>query len=427
MSKRSRRSLRRKSSHDTLRPAKTRIELVPPATDPPQISRAEQIIAKVSTPPPSTSNGDYILPILAVTKSSLPWNLQLPIEEAPELELSPQTSAQDSVEGLRSPTRASPQKNAIVDSIPMRTSSLRQHSSSPAPGKKRERKSKRQPDESHKPESKVDSVMETPPAKIIPESTWADLGEDDGTVKRIRELQEQRKSRLMEHSTPSTQEDYINTPQANHTMQPSVSPGPMAGPRSEDFKRAARVRLKANRTSTEPPSKAHKLLGITDDSPAPSVNGQHINGGRAASISPEFARRQNLSLDDTKFLLRPTTSNSSPTPPLSLDYSYAQAVDALHGIQREVTREVKEDGSPILESPVDEPPLRKPIQLPRTETTLSETQSVNTTPARQTSQKHTRRRLEKRWTTHPDLPLDFDKKSRRKSTSDARHTRPVDN
>lgn len=422
MSKKGRRSLRRKSSQDTLRP-KTRIELVPPAPQPIHISRAEQIIAKVSTPPPSISKRRLYLTDSSSNEEQSAFDSPAPIEEGAELESSPQTPAQRSIEELRNPRQRSPQKSPIVDSIPMRTSSLRQsHSKSPVPGKKRERKSKRSPEGSCKPDSKVDSVMETP-SKSIPESSWADLGDDDGTVRRIRELQERRKSRLTESTAPPTQEDYIELPKINHIIVDAES---VVGRRSEDFKRAFR-RRQVNRASTEPPSKAHRLLGITDENLMPVLNGQQVNGNRTSSLSPDLARRQNLSIDDTKVVIRPATATSSPTPPLSLDYSYAQAVDALHGLEREISVEKQESPEPSPEL-TPEPSVRTSVQIQRSDIAPADIPSVNTTPVRQGSVKNSRRRLEKRWSTHPDLPLDFDKKkNRRKSMSDTRHTRQLDN
>ena len=402
--KSSRRSLQRKNSEDTLRPPKTRVELVPPATDPPFISRAEQIIAKVSTPPPSASRGRlYLTDSGSTEEQSLPAS-PAPVEEAPEREVysdTPSPSAHEEAEDSRVSRRVSPQKNAIADSIPMRTSSLRLHSSSPGPGKRKEKKSKRNPSGSRKSESKSDSVMESN-AKNIPESSWADLGEEDETVKRIRELQERRRSRLMDSNTSPTQElatiqpgvelDLVNSndsPSARHNEVPA-----------EPYKREMRPKLAPNRSSTEPATKAHKVLGLTEDLMAPT-----INGNRTPS-------KQKYSLDERRLNIRPATANSTPTPPLSLDYSYAEAVDALHGVERVIKNE--RPRSPVIPKEVPVPAL-----IP--DTAPQRTASTHSTPVRQRSTKTSARKLEKRWTTHPDLPMDMEKKkNRRKSTSDAR-------
>ena len=241
--KSSRKSLRRKNSEDTLRPPKTRIELVPPATEPPFISRAEQIIAKVSTPPPSASKGRLYLTDSGSTEDQgLPESPE-PIEEALDREAFPNTpspSAYEEAEEQRISRRVSPQKNAIADSIPMRTSSLRLHSSSPGPGKRKEKKSRRTPSNTRKPESKSDSVMESS-AKSIPESSWADLGEEDETVKRIRELQERRRSRLMDFNSSPTQELATIQPGVELHLANNDSPSARKGQVSaEPSKREAR-------------------------------------------------------------------------------------------------------------------------------------------------------------------------------------------
>ena len=405
--KKRRKSLRRINSRETLRPPKTRIELVPPAAHPPFVSRAEQIIAKVSTPPPSTLKGRLYLTDSGSTEDHALPGSRAPIEEGSELEesleessLAPTTPAQEVVDEPSSSKRTSPQKNAIADSIPMRTSSLRlSQSRSPGPGKKREKKPKRNSESTLNQESKVDSVME-PTSKTIPESSWADLGEEDETVKRIRELQERRKSRLTDFTSFQTLEEAALQPATNRTLANATST-PVRG--SEDHRPEPRPQLGPPRTSTEYPTKAHKVLGITDDPTESAMNGSRAPG------------RQNYLLDERKLSFRPTTSNSTPTPPLSLDYSYAEAVDALHGVQREIKSERPR---------TPEEAIAPPVQAPQLDFTPKRTPSTHSTPVRQPSTKSAVRKLEKRWTTHPDLPVDFDKKkNRRKSTSDARHMR----
>lgn len=407
--KRRRKSLRRMNSQDTLRPPKTRIELVPPATDPPFASRAEQIIAKVSTPPPSTSKGRLYLTDSGSTEEQALPGSPAGIGEGSEVEESPEgspqaSSAQEVVDELRSSKRTSPQKNAIADSIPMRTSSLRlSHSRSPGPSKRREKKPKRNSESALQQESKVDSVME-PTSKTIPESSWADLGEEDETVKRIRELQERRRSRLMDFTSPPTVEEAPIQPGRSRAVV-NVTSTPAR--RSEDYISELRPKLGSHRTSSEYPTKAHKVLGITDDLLASAMNGSRAPG------------RQSYIVDERMLSFRPTTSNSTPTPPLSLDYSYAEVVDALHGVQREIRSERPR---------TPEEPIAPPVQSPQLDLTPKRTPSTHSTPVRQPSTKSAVRKLEKRWTTHPDLPVDFDKKkNRRKSTSDARHTRTLSN
>ena len=411
--KKRRKSLRRMNSQDTLRPPKTRIELVPPAADPPFVSRAEQIIAKVATPPPSTSRRRLYLSDSDSTEEQAFPESPAAFEESTDVTGSPEESPQatpaaEVADELRSSKRTSPQKNAIADSIPMRTSSLRlSHSRSPGPSKKREKKHKRNSESTLNQESKVDSVME-PTSKSIPESSWADLGEEDETVKRIRELQERRRSRLNDFTSSQSFDETSVPPPTNRTI---VNVTPLPARRSEDHISEMRPKLGSHRTSPEYPTKAHKVLGITDDLTASAMNGSRAPG------------RQSYAVDEKKLAFRPTTSNSTPTPPLSLDYSYAEAVDALHGVQREIrTERPRTPEEPIASA------VQAPQPDPQLDLTPKRTQSTHSTPARQPSTKSAVRKLEKRWTTHPDLPVDFDKKkNRRKSTSDARHTRAPSN
>ena len=451
MSQGGRRSLRRINSRDTLRPTKTRIELVPPATEdiaeePPNISRAEQIIAKASTPPVASSRRRLYL--IDSSSNEEQSGLESPpqTERKPELQDSPATSTSTSLQGQKSPARLSPQKNAILDSVPVRTSSLRQ-TNSPSSGRKKERKPKRKSDRSEssrKAEGKVDSVV-GPDSKSIPESSWADLGEDDETVKRIRELRERRKSRQLEERSNSVPEVFvIAKPEPTESDSSPSSIEPVSARLSDEVKRASRARPATNRALTEPPSKALKVLGITADPfPVRPLNGQPVIDLVAHSITSDSNRRPQVAVSESKPLTRPTTvpSSNAPTPPISLDYSYAEAVSALQGIEREIKEDKQRD---------QETPTRPSLQStrPSVQSTVQSTKSVRPSaalqyfdlplagtplpvyepPLRQRSNNNKRRPSQDRWTLHhPDLPLDFDKrKNRRKSTSDARSTRHFD-
>ncbi|KAK3720383.1 hypothetical protein LTR37_003794 [Vermiconidia calcicola] len=428
-----RRSLRRRSSQESLRLSASRSE---PSADQgrfaesPTASRAEQIIPKTTKSPLSSSRGRLYLNDSSSNEEHATLDSPAANEVLAEIEGRSDTSVPSSVpssitEQERKPFRLSPLNNIIIDSVPTRTSSLR-HSGSPASIKKREKKLKRQSEKREaslkaegRGESKVDSVMETK-AKVIPESSWADLGEEDGTVRRIRELQEQRKSRLLEsHTRPadlSSAADVKALPTSADVESPSTR-------RSEDSKRLSRPRPATIRAATEPPVKAHKVLGIVQDKPISAKTGQDTNGN---AHLPDFIQWRDLSLEEKRLSVRPTTkASSSPIPPLSLDYSYAEAVDALHSVERELTREKHQ--------PVQAPVLRPSLQIPRilsgqypgTKVNLvpKEADVVIGTPASQRSIKSQRRK-----TVHPDLPVDFEKKKgRRKSTSDARQTRHLDN
>ncbi len=431
------RSLRRMPSHDSLRRVSTRIDILAEADDAaesPVVSRAEQIIAKATTPPLSSAKRRlYLTDSGSTEEHSI---ASTPIKENPEGE-DEATSPAATIDEEKSRPRMSPRKASIVDSIPMRTSSLRQ-SSSPIPGKKKERKSKRSNEKLDKTnrkgksdraehsttgealtEGKVDSVMSK---KAVQESSWADLGEEDGTVKRIRELQEQRKSRLLESHAIV----YPKVANAKTAQTPVPSKIEAARRSEENNRRAARARPDTLRSVTEPPVKAHEILGIVDNGAPPPSRGQEVNSKPTVN---GIGRRRNLSLDEKQLQARPTTS-TAPTPPLSLDYSYADAVDALQGAEREPKKEHKERPSHRRKSSARTTEQLPNIaaQFPGTVVNFvpAVTPSADTTPLRLT--KSQRRKQQDRWTHyHPDLPLEFEKKkNRRKSTSDARNTQYLD-
>ena len=247
----------------------------------------------------------------------------------------------------------------------------------------------------------------------IPESSWADLGDDDETVKRIRELREQRKSRIEESRSSSLLEEVPRVPRE------PVFDSPLQQSRSEDSKRALRSRPAANRAISEPPSKAHKILGITESAPMPHV--KYPVRQRPGSPTPESVRVSQKRLED-KFNAsrypqqRPATA-SSPSTPISLDYSYAQAINALQGAEREIEKRQPQDREPskssLILGTMSLPPLAQPDDI--------------TTGAARQRPKSARRRPDPsaRWTHHPDLPIDpiERRESRRKSMTDVRRTR----
>ena len=519
-----RRSLRRINSQESLRMSRTEIKFVPPAPrerddsaePPPNISRAEQIIAKARTPPPPKSRKRLFLtddgseeqverrseaaedmqsaspppPIKRASERELLIEPELeddmpdrsasppPIKRASKQDLRAEQNASpppikraskqdlraeqnervksphpvpssdpieeknERKEEIKSPHRVSP-NNPIEDSIPMRTSSLRQSSNSPKPGKRKEKKSKRHTAKGTKVDSKVSSIAADRDSKTIPEDSWADLGEDDETVKRIRELREQRKSRLLD-SRAISMPDGVPTAanvEANHEPQPPKvgkgddQPELTSAVRSDEAnKRASRTttRPTPNRASTvDTPSKALKVLGITGDAlsqlPQQGVNGLSANTDATSKPTPDLMRQRKYSLDQNRPGIRPPTalSSHSTTPPLSLDYSYAQAVDALQGTESEVRRKEQQQQQ---HQQQQQPTLMKPSPLKTTYLDLvsSDTPLRDTSPTigRKTSTK----RRQDRWTLHhPDLPLDSErKKNRRKSTSDARLGRERD-
>ncbi|TKA62360.1 hypothetical protein B0A55_12497 [Friedmanniomyces simplex] len=413
-----RKSLRRVTSQETLR--RPRVEDIPLPSDSAEqlaLSRAERIIAR-TRPPLADTKGRLYLTDSGHSEEKVVRDSLLSETKSSELDESPKSSQKTPASVVSattdqttpSPKRLSPLKSPIVDSIPTRTSSLRATSGSPASSKRKDKKAKRSTVAVSTPEELNNSKSQ------IPESSWADLGDEDETVKRIRELREQRKSRIEESRSSSLLAGIPRVPKESE-VAPSVKSSVR---RSEDNKRASRVRPAANRAITEPPSKAHKILGLTEFAPMPSLTGQNYAvHQRAGSISPERVRVPQKRSEDkvTKYLQHRPVTASSPTPPLSLDYSYAQAVDALQGAEREIEQRPPHAREPskssIILGTVSLPPLAQPDQT--------------STGAARSRPKSARRRPDPstRWTHHPDLPLDLAerRRSRRKSMSDARRTR----
>ncbi|KAK4506995.1 hypothetical protein PRZ48_000729 [Zasmidium cellare] len=404
-----RKSLRRVSSQEMLR-STPREFASQPTLEAPSVSLAEKIIAR--TPPPiSTSKGRLYLTDVTINEdhpiespiSPTPNALTPTLEQRPVIASKVSSSdSQLSVGDGPVPKAPSP----ISDSIPTRTSSLRQ-SNSPAGTKKKHRKSKKHTVTP----SKSETMAQTSPS--IPDSSWIDLGEDDETVKRIKELRERRKSRLRDSTSyPSP----IESPhEETDAKWPPVYE--LSAPPAEEPKRASRTRPVANRAATEPGASQH-LLGVKGEkTQVEDVNGAAVNGTNNVRNGSTTNHRNRNSLElkrPASAHYRPATSKSdnSPIPPPSLDYSYARAVDLLNGIdhdQEKRSRESSDRGSLQLKG-LDLPP-------PPKQSTLAPP------PHSRPAKKHTKRSPSDRWTAvHPDLPLDFDKKrTRRKSMSDARH------
>lgn len=408
-----RKSLRRVSSQEMLRSASR--EFSPqPSLDTPSVSLAEKIIAR--TPPPiSTSKGRLYLTDVTINED-LPIESPIsptPIAPSPLIEQKPAIESKAS-SGSRLSVGDAPLSKTpspISDSIPTRTSSLRQPSNSPAGGRKKHKKSKKLAITPSKAESMA--VKESSPS--IPDSSWIDLGEEDETVKRIKQLREKRKSRLQESTTYSSP---IESP--TDAKWPPVYE--LSAPPAEESKRGSRTRPVANRSATEPGFHQHLLGDRGEEMHEEHVNGASVNGTSGVRNVPATSQRSTNSLELTAPLsvnYRPATSKSdtSPIPPPSLDYSYARAVDLLNGIeysdQEKRSRESSDQGSLFLKG-LDLP-------TPQKQTTLAP-------PPHGKSAKKSKRSPSDRWTAvHPDLPLEFDKKkNRRKSMSDARLARALE-
>ncbi|KAI6795674.1 alpha/beta-hydrolase [Hortaea werneckii] len=308
--------------------------------------------------------------------------------------------------GSMTSKRSSPQKNPIVDSIPTRTSSLRQARTSSASEKKRNKKSKKPNDAKLETESPIARR-----ARSVPESSWADLGEDDETVKRIRQLREQRKSRIEESEGAFPLE-----PEAQHAGPKSLFVATSAGANADQHKRESRIRTSTNRNFTDTPVKSHKLLGNEGhNAQTPGLIGASFRTSKTPSVSPERQRQLRLQSpsrqdDFTTQVERPGTT----TPPLTLDYSYAQAVDALQSADFALDKQQSRRASAGSVT-LDALDLTKPKA--RNASNVAEEHRLQPDSARQ-------RADGKLKPLHPDLPLDFERRrSRRKSMSDAKRTR----
>ncbi|TKA28604.1 hypothetical protein B0A50_02931 [Salinomyces thailandicus] len=412
------RSLSRVASQEALRSTISDVPDFPALIDPDTIAGAERVITKPA-PSPAVRSRLYLSDEATVQEEKPEEDLAGSTFRDSGIDTTPQTRpAGKSPSNPTTPLRISPVKSPILDSIPTRTSSLRQLSSGPMSGKKRDRKLKNPGKILGVNTPKADSPT-LQRSRSIPESSWADLGDDDETVKRIRQLREQRRSRIEEsRALPSFSERQALEAESNAAVTRSIGG-------ASEAKREARTRPYPSRALTEPPTKAHKVLGISEDAQMPALTGAIFSGtSRNTSISPEGFGRSRSRLEDRSSIIyqldRPATATSH-TPPLSLDYSYAQAVAVLQNADRDSAPAQQRNGEPSTGSAT-----LKPHDLP---TPVSRATSPGPAEARQRP-KSVQRRAEPqdRWTAHhPDLPLDFDsKRSRRKSMSDARRTRHFD-
>ncbi|KAI6872030.1 alpha/beta-hydrolase [Hortaea werneckii] len=408
----SQRSLQRMTSEEALRLDRTDTEDSMALQDLDTLAGGEMIFAKRTPAPAPGPKGrlylsdDATVPEAVDEKDADYSTIR---DSGIDAALQPQnvTRVADHAEsGSATSQRSSPQKKPIVDSIPTRTSSLRQPSNSSASGKKRSKKSKKPNDAKSETESPLARR-----ARSIPESSWADLGEDDETVKRIRQLREQRKSRIEE-----SQETSSPGPEAQHAGPKSLFVATSAGANAGQDKRESRIRPSANRNLTDTPVKSHKLLGNEDhNAQTPGLIGASFRASKTPSISPgrqhqprpQSPTRQN---HITTQVERPGTT----TPPLTLDYSYAQAVDALQSADFALDKQHSRRASAGSVT-LDALDLTKPKA--RNASNVAEGHRLQPDSGRQ-------RADGKLKPLHPDLPLDFERKrSRRKSMSDAKRAR----
>lgn len=331
----------------------------PPA--PPSSSKSRVYIdpespdEKVSGPPTPRS-------LSIRTKSSESYRDAIRQASAASLAMSPRTSS-----------RASP----IADSIPLRTSSLRQDSSSPAPMKKKKLKGVKK-------QIITSNPFVSKRAETISDTSFLDLGEDDETVRRIMELRKKRETRMLESGSASD---------TGADMPPIPS-----------TTAAISARPAINRSFTEP--------AIPSDAPSRIVETQMLY---SLEESPATSATYYPGPDNPYF--EPLSPQSLPdsaatSPQVSLDYSHAQAAHAFNSAR---------SAGPSLEtsrSSIEAAMPNVPFRRGSSATAMSAGRNSNL-KVPSLVQTRSSRSSEGRW-AHPDLPDDFQKKSRRKSVSDPR-------
>jgi len=284
-----------------------------------------------------TTNSDGSLPTLIEPQAqSIDSAVQSILDEYVRME-----------EAQQVPMATSPdRRSSIIDSIPMRTSSLRVPSESPARERKKERKARRKTSKlkggDQETTSKRNSFVSAS-SRAISDSTWNDLDEDDETVKRIRELREQRNARMLDPAVPLVR-----------SLSPAaVSDASSAGlsdqlsARSEDVASTQGIQPGVVRSITEPGHSPRPIAKIETYVPTTGITNEPLDRRKAKSGAAQMNRRAaHLSLDETRLHARPSSaksdSSSSAVYPsnlaLSLDYSYADAMDALQGARRNIAK-----------------------------------------------------------------------------------------
>ncbi|KAF2208792.1 hypothetical protein CERZMDRAFT_122303 [Cercospora zeae-maydis SCOH1-5] len=338
-----------------------------------RVSLGDHIVTKAPAPPPAAGRGRIFLSDATIDED------RADITSPPLVNsnsFGTRSGGSDSKASERLSVSGSSLKSPspIEDSIPTRFSSLRLSSSSPA-GKKKHKKSKRRPAS-----GSTDNKMGYRPSSPILESSWADLGDDDETVRRIRQLREQRKSRIQEESVlaEATEPDPRLMPSRDATPQRSASERRTSSP-DDSARKARKLQRPVHRHDVDPPA-----FSLDIQRPA-------------SQRRPQTAK----SVD------RPSS------PRLSLDYPYAQAADLFQNESRDHSRSTEHRSR---DSSAPAPATRREnLDTPAKPSSLSS--------ASRSMKKKSRRMAEEKLLTghHPDLPLTLDKrKNRRKSMNDAR-------
>lgn len=396
------------------------------------LSRAEQIIAKTAVSPArgpksrlylTDSPGDGDQPDLHAASKKSATNIpesggraQRPVRGAEESVVTPVKRSVEEEGSANAETRSTGERSTarspIVDSIPTRTSSLRQQSESPgARKKKKDRKFKRHRESSLRRGSEVDSVSDQN-SRIILDSSWADLGEEDETVKRIRELREQRNARMLDSSGIQTSRDSAASPLLNSDSAAARFTEPEAQERPEP-NLDDRSSVSLNNTTTLA-ARREATISASEQAWAAQLYDQAATGD-ARDGRPARARR--ISDMSTSATLSPVAraAGKSATPtdtPLYLDYSYTKAVTVLQGSVHETSPKKAKSRNAS---------ARHSVHVPTTSAPQLDTASVETTPTRSRSKVFRKPTQDRFAVQHPDLPVDFDtKKARRKSLSEVR-------
>lgn len=307
-------------------------------------------------------------------------------EASPNLGMSPQ---------------ASPRRSPMADSIPLRTSSLRQSSSSPAPMKRKPKSSRR--------ENITSNPFKSKRSEPISDNSFLDLGEEDETVKRIMELRKKRQSRLLESHTESPLT--VDVPPAMPSLSANAIPtgGYNAGALA-DLQRPT-----PGRSFTEP---VHVPEGLGINTAPAVLNDLNESPTLGGMYSPDTGKPRAQYFEPLSPHSMPGTVTTSPQT--SLDFSYAQAVHALHNASSGASS--FETTRPSIEAAMPTVPFRRGSTA--TSSSTGKASSLQIPSLRKTRSK---RSSQSRW-AHPDLPDDLPQKKqpRRKSISDTRNAKVVE-
>jgi len=291
--------------------------------------------------------------------------------------------------GMAMSPHASPRPSPMADSIPLRTSSLRQSSSSPAPMKKKIKSSKRT--------ALTSNPFKSKRTETISDNSFLDLGENDETVKRIMELRKKRETRLLESSSASDPGQVEMPPLNTNLIETAASTRAVGRPGARRSITDTAVTLNGLGVTMESP-----VLYDLDESPT-----------LGATYTPEpshyFAPLSPLSPQSM-----PETAAASPQ--VSLDLSYAQAV---HALQAARSAGPSIDSSrPSIEAAMPNVPFRRGSAA--TTASVSKPSSLRAFSTKPTQGKKSFQSNR----AHPDLPEDFQMRNpRRKSISDTRNAR----